>query len=78
MRFAPNVGRVAVTIASLGLLVVAGARDETCAETAVQRGAYLVNTIGACSHCRHANECGRRGDYESRHSPAGSASTIRE
>jgi mono/diheme cytochrome c family protein len=51
MRFAPNVGRVAVTIASLGLLVVAGARDKACAETAVQRGAYLVNTIGACGHC---------------------------
>ena len=50
MGFAPNVGRAVVTIVSLGLLV-AGALDDACAETTVQRGAYLVTTIGACGNC---------------------------
>jgi mono/diheme cytochrome c family protein len=77
MRFAPNVGRIVVTIASLGLLVVAGARDKACAETAVQRGAYLVTTIGACGHCHTpTNAAGE--EITAQASPAASVSTIRE
>jgi mono/diheme cytochrome c family protein len=51
MRLGSTPSRAAAMIGSVALLVVACAFDDACAETAVQRGAYLVTTIGACGNC---------------------------
>jgi len=44
-------GRMKVRLIAAGLLVLGTSQTSALAETPVQRGSYLVNTIMACGNC---------------------------